>query len=329
MKQFEKIGRNLLSQGGWSAGFLKRCLDWYESIYGPIYAQRHHRQSVMRGRSVIQGLSQIKQRWPDIQSHEEQAPVFILSAGWRSGSTLMQRLIMSKQSILVWGEPYSHARVINHLADVVSSITDSWPQDEWFIDQYDLNNLKSTFVANMYPPVSDMQQGCLAYLKAMLEVPARERGFERWGLKDVRLTIEDAHFLKWLFPNAKFIFLCRNPYNAYKSYRLDRSWYFEWPNKPVFTASEFGRNWNELAKGFYEGASDLGGIFIRYEDLVSGSIDHDALEKYLELEIDTSLLGKKVGSHHKSGEDLPACELKQLRKEVQHMANILDYRYIE
>lgn len=328
MKQIDKIGRAILSSNGIHGSILRHFVDWYESVYGPVYALRHRKKSMIRGRSVIKGLGQIKKRWPDVQSDDQQSPVFILSAGWRSGSTLMQRLIMSKQSILVWGEPYSHARVIHHLADGVSSITESWPQDDWFIDQYDLKKLKTTFVANMYPSVADMQQGCLAYMNTMLEAPARQKGFERWGLKDVRLTIEDAHFLKWLYPNAKFIFLCRNPYNAYRSYRLDRSWYFEWPDKPVFTATEFGRNWNELTKGFYEGASDIGGIFIHYEDLVSNSVELGALEKYLELEIDTSLIGTKVGSHHKSKDALPSFEVKGLAKEVQQMADILDYEYI-
>ena len=307
---------------------VRRCLDLYESIYGPLYAQRHHKESLSKGRSIIRGLEQIKQRWPDVQSREQQSPIFILSAGWRSGSTLLQRIIMSKESILVWGEPYSHARIISHLADGISAITKSWPDDEWFIDRYDLNKLDSTFVANMYPPIENMQQACLAYLKAILEVPAKQRGFTRWGLKDVRLTIEDAHFLKWLFPRAKFLFLCRNPYDAYKSYRLDRSWYFEWPNSPVFTAREFGRHWSLLASGFFQGASDLGGMFIRYEDLLNDVTKSDALESYLDLQIDTSLFKIKVGSHYRSGEQLPSCELKQLRNEVGSMANILRYEYV-
>ena len=317
-----------MSGPSWIASPIKRCLDRYESTYGPIYARHNHKESLMKGRSIIQGLDQIKQRWPDVQSHEQQSPVFILSAGWRSGSTLMQRLVMSSKSILVWGEPYSHARVISHLAAGISAVTESWPEDKWFIDQYDMKKLDSTFVANMYPPIEDMQQACLAYFKRMLDEPAKQREFERWGLKDVRLTIEDAYFIKWLFPKAKFIFLCRNPYDSYKSYRQDRSWYFEWPDEPVFTATAFGHHWSKLVSGFYKGAADLGGMFIRYEDLLSGAINSDALETYLDLKIDASLLGNKVGSHHSSGERLSSYELKQLRKEVEDMATILEYKYI-
>ena len=304
---------------------LKWCLQRYEIACGPIYAQRHHKKSLARGRSIIQGLELIRQRWPEVKSTEQTAPVFILSAGWRSGSTLLQRLIMSRQSILVWGEPYSHARIISHLADGVSALTETWPQEEWFVDQYDLTAIDSTFVANMYPAIQDLQNACLAYMKTLLEEPARERGFQDWGLKDVRLSIEDAYFIKWLFPNAKLIFLCRNPYNAYKSYRADRSWYQEWPNNPIFTARQFGLHWNNLAKGFYQGATELEGIFLRYEDLLKGDADFSVLETYLGFKIDRSLLERKVGSHHRVSDKLTKSELKQLTKEVSSMTKLLGY----
>jgi hypothetical protein len=325
MSRIEKTGKKLLAGSGLFGRSMRWCLDCYESVVGPVYAKRHHKVCLKRGRSIIQGLELIKHRWPGIESTEQASPVFILSAGWRSGSTMMQRLIMSRQSILVWGEPYSHARIISHLADGISAITETWPDENWFIDQYDLKEISSTFVANMYPPVQDMQQACLAYMKTLLKEPARKRGFQRWGLKDVRLTIEDAHFIKWLFPNAKFVFLCRNPYNAYKSYRTDRSWYREWPNSPAFTATQFGQHWNSLATGFYEGAEQVGGIFLRYEDVLDGTADISSIETYLDLKIDASLLDRKVGSHSQGKNKLPLIELNQLKKEVSTMASLLGY----
>ncbi|MEE9354172.1 MAG: sulfotransferase [Methylococcaceae bacterium] len=326
MSLIKKTGKRLITGSGVIGKSLRRCLGHYESVVGPVYAQRRHKSSMERGCSITHGLELIKQRWPEVQSSELASPVFILSAGWRSGSTMMQRLIMSRQSILVWGEPYSHARIISHLADGISAITESWPDEDWFIDSYDLKEISSTFVANMYPPVQDMQEACLAYMKTLLKEPARQRGFQRWGLKDVRLTIEDAHFIKWLFPNAKFVFLCRNPYNAYKSYSTDRSWYREWPNSPVFTATQFGRHWNSLATGFYEGAEKVGGIFLRYEDVLNGAVDLSTIETYLDLKIDPSLLNKKVGSHSKEKNNLSLIELKQLKKEVGAMAILLGYK---
>lgn len=325
MKIIENIGKRLLANHGVAGGAVRWCMNRYESTFGPIYAQRSHTEALERGRSIVFGLDQIKKRWPDLNSAELESPVFILSAGWRSGSTLLQRLMMSRQSILVWGEPYSHAKIISHLANGVATITQSWPEDNWFVDQYDLNKIDSTFVANMYPPVKDMQNACISYMKALLEVPSRERGYQRWGLKDVRLTIEDAYFIKWLFPNARFVFLCRNPYNAYRSYRLDRSWYSEWPDAPVFTARQFGQHWRSLADGFYHGAKEIGGIFLRYEDLLSGETDISALETYLDLELDPNLLKRKVGSHKGGSKELMPLEVRQLKNEVKCIATMLGY----
>ena len=36
----------------------------------------------------------------------EKGPVFLFSAGWRSGSTLLQRLITHGGEVMMWGEPF-------------------------------------------------------------------------------------------------------------------------------------------------------------------------------------------------------------------------------
>ncbi len=303
----------------------KSFVSYYEANRGPVYAQMHYKKSIARGRSIKLGLQEVKKKWPNIDVLSEHKPIFIFSAGWRSGSTLMQRLVMSKESVLIWGEPYSHARMLWHLSASISAITDDWPETDWFVDQHDLNKLNTTFVANLYPEIQEMKKACLAYIETLLEQPAKERGFKRWGLKDVRLTIDDAFFLKWLFPNGKFIFLTRNPYDAYRSYRLTRSWYNEWPDDPVFTAKRFGRHWRLLADGYLKDVAEIGGILVRYEDLCAGKVDIVELENYLELEIDPMLLNKKVGSHRHDDDGVPKYELKMLKNEVSVVAKKLGY----
>ena len=326
MKVFRKFGHRILSRQDWLGRMTTKCVGLYEGKHGPVYAQRRHKQAIAKGRSIKRGLSEIGLRWPNVHSSAEEKPVFILSAGWRSGSTMVQRLVMSHQPIIIWGEVYSHARIIRHLSDGVSAITSEWPQEEWLVNNYDLDRLNTTFSANLYPEVQDLLEASLAYIRCLLDEPARQRGFQRWGLKDVRLTISDAFFLKWLFPNAKFIFLCRNPYNAYRSYRMTREWYNEWPDDPVFTAGRFGRHWQDLVKGFHEGWHDIGGLFVRYEDLCSGLGDIASLEEYLELEINADLLDIPVGSHRSPNDAVPQQELKMLRREVEETALLLGYQ---
>jgi len=321
----ETIGSQLLARNDWIGKIATAWLEWYEGRCGPVYARRGHKRALAVGRSIKMGLEEIKARWPDVVSPAQEKPVFILSAGWRSGSTLVQRLVMSGQSILIWGEPYSHARILRHLAGGVSAINAEWPKDEWFVDQYNLDELSNKFVANMYPMVQDLLLSSLAYTRTLFDEPALKKGFQRWGLKEVRLTIDDAYFLRWLYPKARFIFLCRNPYDAYRSYRLDRSWYNEWPYDPVFTADRFGRHWRDLVEGFQNGYKDVGAVFMRYEDLCSGGSYIELLEEYLELELESGLLKKKVGSHRKNGDSVSRTELKMLRGEVANLARSLGY----
>lgn len=325
MEFLKKIRSQLAARPDWIGRLASYGIEWYEGWRGPVYAQRDYRQAQVAGRSVSRGLREIAVRWPNVVSPSQENPVFILSAGWRSGSTMLQRLIMSRESIVIWGEPYSHARIMHHLAGSISAITPDWPMDEWFIDRYPQHELTTRFVANMYPNVQDLLQACLAYTQTLLAEPARNRGFMRWGLKDVRLTIDDAHFLRWLYPQARFVFLCRNPYAAYRSYRLDRSWYNEWPGDPVFTAKRFGRHWCELTQGFQDGCQEIGGMFLRYEDLCAGNLDVHALEEYLQLELDIRLLEGKVGTHRHQNDAVPGTELRRLRKEVATLASSLGY----
>lgn len=305
---------------------IARAVERYESQKGTLYAQKHYRASMARGRSVKAALEVIAMRWPEIASRSEEKPVFILSAGWRSGSTMLQRLVMSREPVLIWGEPYSHALMLHHLSDGLSAITDDWPEQRWFVGEYDLDKLSTTFVANLYPEVQDLHNACLAYMQALFAGPAQTRGYPRWGIKDVRLDIDDARFLQWLYPQAKFLFLVRNPYAAYRSYRLARNWYYEWPDDPVLTAKRFGQHWRKLAGGFRDELDEVGGMLLRQEDIAGGDVDFDALQTYLELEIDPQLLGEKVGSHRTHGDRVPAQEIRMLAAQVEPMAESFGYR---
>ena len=88
----------------------------------------------------------------------------------------------------------------------------------------------------------------------------------------------------------------------------------------------FGHHWRELAQGFVDGCDTVDGMLLRYEDLCSGSVDVPALEAYLQAEIDTELLTKKVGTHRHEGDGVPAAELKQLQNEVSVLAELLGYK---
>jgi hypothetical protein len=50
-----------------------------------------------------------------------------------------------------------------------------------------------------------------------------------------------------------------------------------------------------------------------------------ALEAYLQLGIDISLLEQKVGTHRRQDDAIPGAELKRLQREVAALASTLGY----
>ena len=276
--------------------------------------------------TIAEALNIFAKRWPDVKSNCSSSPVFIFSAGWRSGSTLLQRLVMSSGSIIVWGEPYGRAGLIDHLSNPLKAITDTYPASEWFItqafsDSTSVSKLAGEWIANLYPDIDCLLESHIAFLINFFEKPAKKRGILRWGLKEVRLTIDHAIYLKWLFPRAKFLFLYRNPYNAYASYQ-GFYWYKKWPNEPVYTPEQFGLHWKTLLQGYITDSHKVDGMLIKYEELCDKDFDFSNLENFLELKLNKSTLKKVINSTKRLAS--PG-EFKRLNSVVNPLATELGY----
>lgn len=230
--------------------------------------------------SIEAGLEVIRRRWPDLRNDCEDDPVFVLSAGWRSGSTLLQRLIVHR--CFLWGEPFGHAGLIESLADPLRSFTSRWPEAHHFHKGADAETLSRTFIANLYPSISNLLGAHHAFFERLFAEPARRAGAARWGFKEVRLEVDHALYLKWLYPRARFLFLIRNPYDAWRSYaaRAARGWkwFKRWPDEPV-TVHSFADHWHRLTTSFLSDHAKVGGLVVRYEALKAG--DYTAMESYL------------------------------------------------
>jgi len=301
---------------------------------GTPLARSEHAKALASRPSVESGVAELKRLAPHLPANDPESPIFLLSAGWRSGSTLLQRLIMSDPRALLWGEPFDECGVIQAMAGTVKAFRSGWPPADYYLSHHrdaKPGELADDWIANLFPAAADLQRGHRAFFEATFAEPARRAGSPRWGIKEVRLTAGHAQYLAWLYPNARFLFLYRNPLDAYQSYcRYGRNWYDVWPDGPVFTPEAFGRHWRELTAGFLAAERSLDALVVRYEDLVSADEALLArIEKHLELKLDRSILGKKIGSSERDGTQawVSRLEKRLLRQAVAPLASELGYRW--
>jgi len=307
-----------------------KLVDYLVSAFlGTSRARRHHASALSSNPGIVSGVTELERICRSDPAQDTARPIFLLSAGWRAGSTLLQRLIMSDPRVLLWGEPYDECGVIQSLATTVKAFRNGWPPEDYY---YSGSKPRSgDWVANLFPAATSLRAGHRAFFDATFAEPARRIGMSRWGIKEVRLTAEHAHYLRWLYPHAKFVFLYRNPLHAYQSYcGHGRDWYDVWPEKPVFTPAAFGRHWRSLCEGFLEAEKRLGALVVRYEDLVNGNAELlQRIERHLEVTLDRSILGNKVGSSARDGKPAAITTLEKslLRRAVSPLAQQLGYSW--
>ena len=226
-------------------------------------------------------LADVTARWPEATDDPLPCadPTFIFSAGWRSGSTLLQRMVIAGSGAasdggsgtMVWGEPHNRAEMIPNMARQWRLFTDRWPpladQDATLIE----GPLQDAWIPKLSPPVLALRRAHRAYFDTMFGAPARELGYERWGIKEVFLDPAHVVYLRWLFPASRMLFLVRDPKDAFRSYKIRGPWYLEWPQRSIATGWSYGRLWSRLVTGYHALSQQGLGPLVRYEDLETSS----------------------------------------------------------
>ncbi len=238
----------------------------------------------------------------------DDAPIFVLSAGWRSGSTALQRLL-SSSTTRIWGEPFHLSGVVPSLARQWAPFSTSWPDPRHIPDDADSQSVRNDrWIANLYPPPIDLLRGQRALMRATFAEPAYRAGCTHWGLKEVRLGGGVAAVLRTLFPLSRVMFLVRNPYDAFASYhtllrrRGAGGWYAEWPNGRVADEVAFGTHWRRMVDSFILYRERSQALLVRYEEL-SEDATLEAIESHAGIPLDRSAVELRVGSSFDRDDD--------------------------
>jgi hypothetical protein len=198
---------------------------------------------------------------------------------------------MTDPSLMVFGEALGRAAIIPRMTQAITAITPDFPHRS---DELGRGGELKTFPANLYPPLNSLREAFRNMLLTWFAEPAFKAGFQRWGVKEVRLSAAEAMFLKWLFPRATFLVLTRHPIDVFVSSR-DWSLWYSWPERPVDGGIGVVRHWNRLAVSWKSVPADWGHRIVRYEDMVA-ECDWGGLERACGLALDPErVLEKRTG----------------------------------
>ena len=262
-------------------------------------------------------------------------PVFMLTSIWRSGSTLLQRLLCSDPSIYVWGEPYGDAGIIPHLFQSAKGLLrKDWPSINHFLDPAEpglahvIAEPHKYWIANTYPAPQHMRAAYRSMLDTLFFYSAQEMGKERFGIKEVRYDGFMAQFLQWIYPDARFVFLLRNPYDAWSSYK-GVTWFYQWPKMLVKDVQTFAKLWRKNTETFLQFPNEEGNPkarLILFEHLMNNKEENiQLLEEHCRLNIKRETLDIRIRGVKKPALPITATEEATIRRICNPIAEALGY----
>lgn len=131
------------------AGNILRALFW------PRHAWSYASNAIRVSRDLNSRPCDLFSRVSAADTTPDDQPAFAhFRAGWRSGSTLLQRMIMRhNENIVMWGEPCHRCNIFDGLANQFRAFTFDWPNDSQFSASRDRQKGWQTFGLQICIPV--------------------------------------------------------------------------------------------------------------------------------------------------------------------------------
>jgi hypothetical protein len=239
-------------------------------------------------------------------------PVFVFSACWRTGSTLVQRFLNTSDNLLIWGEP-------NFLLPFYNSYTHAtrhFRNAAWQQDVIKKEGFSKAWSPILCPSENSLLEGYRNFFKTTYETELASFDKSRWGFKEVRQNAyEHASMMKTLFPDCRIIFHHRHPFDIYASLKhTDFHKNFPDPFQPMrFYAKNMARFLDD------EAVASLGAIVIRHEDFIApGEVGERAMMQVAEhaaVKLKKTMrqtLAAKVGATAKKGDGITEQERNKI-----------------
>lgn len=198
-------------------------------------------------------------------------PVFVFAASWRTGSTLLQRILNASGELLIWGEPGCLKD-----AEALFSRCQRYLSKMPHANKGQVLEQSGQWIPTISPEVNRSVVAMRSFFSDLYGQEAAELGFGRWGFKEVRPgAAKHIRMLRVLFPGAKFVFLMRDPIDTFRSLQGKKFYQsFENPMKPMVVWRDNVQDC--VVEGGLSG-DDL--LVVKHEDIVSPEVSHSVLEK--------------------------------------------------
>ena len=256
-------------------------------------------------------------------SDNNSGPVFVFAACWRTGSTLVQRIINASGEVFVWGEP-AFLPEAKSLHDRSESFFMTAAKNR----KQGMGRSTGQWIPIACPLPERLVPAMRAYFETLYLSEAQEMGFNRWGFKEVRPGArEHIELLAKIFPQARFVFLIRDPYETFRSIKGKKFHArFKDPYQPV-------RVWRSNVEGCLLGglASIVPMHVLRYELLTSSDQvareTIEAMADFLSIRVTERMFDELSVQVDSSGKDkrLDAQEIADIDAIVSETAEALGY----
>ena len=193
--------------------------------------------------------------------NKSKAPVFVFSACWRTGSTLLQRLLNTTDELLIWGEPAS-LRAARRMFNIVNRVSD---EAQWVRDQVEEEELHRLWTPTILPDSKYIVPAFRDLFDGLYGEPSLALGRSRWGFKEVRDdALENAIMFRRIYPDAKIVFHYRHPFDVYASLKKT-DFFSEFEEFPFRPMQVWARNYASFSA---DEAKALNPFVISHEEIV-------------------------------------------------------------